>query len=352
MIEAPSPYGPPPRAATASPVVAAVLSLLMPGLGHIYARRTLRGLAWLGIPPLVLGPLLVISICMGARAFLLFMVVGLLVALGLRIAVIFDAVWTIRRHPETPTPVATTVLAGIFILAASGAISPALRRFVVEADMVPSASMLPTLVVGDHVFVDKLRSPERGDLLVFPFPEHPEQDFLKRVVGMPGDRLEFRDGHPIINGLEVPSCLIGQASYEGEAPSGTHEGQLYLERLGGHAHLAFYDETGGYRASYQGPYVVKADEVFIIGDNRRNSHDSRMWWQGQGGGVPIATVKGVPFVVWLSANGRGTDWSRTGLDLGSPRLPASMADLQPALDACLRSDRQPTAVAVRDAGED
>jgi|SRR5580658_6008625 signal peptidase I len=335
MIEAPSPYGPPPSAATASPVVAAVLSLLMPGLGHIYARRTLRGLAWLGVPPLVFGPVFVISMHMGAKPFLVFVAIGLLAALGLRIAVIFDTAWTIRRHPEPPAPIATTVLAAAFILAASGAVSPALRRFVVEAEKMPSASMVPTLVIGDHVFVDKLRSPGRGDLLVFPFPEHPAQDFLKRVVGMPGDRLEFRDGHPIINGVEVPSCLVGQASYGGDAPSGRHEGKVYLERLGGHAHLAFYDETSGYRPSHQGPYVVKADEVFIIGDNRWNSHDSRMWWQGQGGGVSIATVKGIPFVVWLSDDERGTDWSRTGLDLGLPHLPSSMADLQPALDACL-----------------
>ena len=111
----------------------------------------------------------------------------------------------------------------------------ALRAFVVEAFKIPSGSMIPTLQVGDHIFVNKFTygpaipwthkrvwngmPPSRGDVMVFAFPEHPEQDFIKRVIAVPGDRLEARGGHPIINGWEVPSCRVGPYNYlEGEPP--------------------------------------------------------------------------------------------------------------------------------------
>jgi signal peptidase I len=281
------------------------------------------------------------SIRMGRNPFLLAMVIGLLGILGLRIAAIFDAVSTIRRHPGPRAPIGMTVLAAAIVFVISEANSRALKHFVLESVKLPSGSMVPTLFVGDHVFVDKLRSPERGDLLFFPFPEHPEQDFLKRVVGMPGDRLEFRSGHPIINGVAIPSCYVGRVAYEdGDSSVTKHEGRMYLEILGRHAHLAFYDDAV-YGTDYQGPYVVEPGELFILGDNRWNSHDSRMWRNGQGGGVPRSTVKGLPFMVWLAVSQRGVDWSRTGLDLTSPHLPSSMAQLQPALDACLAKSLAP-----------
>ena len=212
-----------------------------------------------------------------------------------------------------------------------------MRRFLVEAFKIPSGSMIPTLLVGEHIFVDKLRASTRGDLIVFPFPEHPDQDFVKRIVGLPGDRLEFRDGRPVVNGVPVPACLVGETSYdEADDPTPRHAGKLFLEFLGARRHLAFYDDSSGGFQTGQGPYVVKSGEVFVIGDNRNNSHDlACMWFGGQGGGVPVSTVLGVPFVVWLSAGEHGIDWSRTGLDLDEPHLPPSMASLAPALERCL-----------------
>jgi hypothetical protein len=73
----------------------------------------------------------------------------------------------------------------------------------------------------------------------------------------------------------------------------------------------------------------------VIGDNRWNAHDSRMWYGGQGGGVPLSTVSGVAFVVWLAVTDQGIDWSRGGQDLGALHVPSSLGDLRPGVDACL-----------------
>ncbi len=234
------------------------------------------------------------------------------------------------------------------------AVAMALRTFVVEAFKIPSGSMIPTLQVGDHIFVNKFSygpaipwthtrvwtkmPPDRGDVMVFAFPEHPEQDFIKRVIATPGDKLEARSGHPILNGWEVPSCNVGVYSYnELDSPLPRHEGDLYVEFLEDEAYLTLYDHASGGFPEYQGPFIVKPGEVYVMGDNRNNSHDSRMWWGGQGGGVPFENVKGRALFVWLSVSESGVDMSRLGAPvMGRPRLPASMKSLEAPLDKCLR----------------
>ncbi len=234
------------------------------------------------------------------------------------------------------------------------AVAFALRTFVIEAFKIPSGSMIPTLMVGDHIFVNKFSygpaipftrarvwtnmPPKRGDVMVFAFPEHPEQDFIKRVIAIEGDRLEARGGHPIVNGWEVPSCRIGDWSYsEYDSPISRHVGDLYLEYLGDESYLTFYDRASGYSPEYQGPYSVKKGEAWVMGDNRNNSHDSRMWFGGQGGGVPFENIRGRALFVWLSVSDNGLDWSRLGAPvMGRPRLPPSAKDLEPAFERCLR----------------
>jgi signal peptidase I len=327
-ISVPTPGSPP------SPVVAALLSLLLPGLGQIYARRTARGLAWLLVPVGVLL-MLVGAMRASATAFLLVMLSGLVDTVGVRVLAVIDAVYVARKSAAR-LPVVGTILWGLALVGAAEAQSFGTRRYVTEAYKMPSGSMIPTLLVGDHVMIDKLRSPRRGDVVVFPFPEHPDQKFVKRIVGMPGETLAFRQGHPVINGVEVPSCRVGSAAYvDVESATTNHEGDVYVERLEGRAYLTFYDRAGGLFPAEQGPYAVGGDEYFMVGDNRWNSHDSRMWYGGRGGGVPTGTVTGTPFVIWLSSKTGGLDWTRIGLDPQVPHLPESMKQLQPALDACL-----------------
>ena len=235
------------------------------------------------------------------------------------------------------------------------AVAFALRAFVIEAFKIPSGSMIPTLMVGDHIFVNKFSygpaipytksrvwngmPPHRGDVMVFAFPEHPEQDFIKRVIVLPGDKLEARNGHPIINGWEVPSCRVGSWTYSDyDSPITRHEGDLYVEYLGDESFLTFYDRASGAFPEYQGPYTAKEGEVWVMGDNRNNSHDSRMWFGGQGGGVPFENIRGRALFVWLSVSDSGMDWSREFAPvMGRPRLPAAAKALEPQLDQCLRN---------------
>jgi signal peptidase I len=229
-----------------------------------------------------------------------------------------------------------------------------LRTFVLEAFKIPSGSMIPTLMVGDHIFVNKFSygpaipytnarvwtnmPPKRGDVIVFAYPEQMEQDFIKRVIVVPGDKLEARGGHPIINGWPVPSCLVGAWSYNDyESPITRHEGDLYVEYLGDESYLTFYDRASGVYAEYQGPFYAKKGEVWVMGDARNNSHDSRMWFGGKGGGVPYDNIRGRALFVWLSLSGNGVDLTREGAQvMGRPHLPPTAKDLQPQFDQCLR----------------
>jgi signal peptidase I len=238
-------------------------------------------------------------------------------------------------------------------IAVAVGVALSLRAFVVEAFKIPSGSMIPTLQIGDHIFVNKFAygpaipwthsrlwqsmPPERADVMVFLYPEHTDQDFIKRVIALPGDELRVRSGHPILNGWEVPSCLVGTYSYAEQESQLKHEGDLFVEYLGDESYLTLYDHMSFGSAESQGPYYVKPGEVWVMGDNRNNSHDSRAWWNGQGGVVPFDFIKGRALFVWLSMSDSGVDWSRLGAPvMGRPRLPAAMKHLEPAMDKCMR----------------
>ncbi|MCW5833740.1 MAG: signal peptidase I [Labilithrix sp.] len=181
----------------------------------------------------------------------------------------------------------------------------------------PSGSMWPTFQRGTTFTASRFdRSPTRGAVIVFEYPERPEQLFDKRVVAMPGDRLEVRGRTVLVNGWEVPTCLVGAASYADPFDGEARAGDLLVEWLGAATYLVFYDAEAP-AGERRGPYQAKADEYWVLGDNRDNSHDSRMWWAGQGGGVPAKNVV---------ARARTRD---------VPELPPGNESLRPALDACL-----------------
>jgi signal peptidase I len=228
-------------------------------------------------------------------------------------------------------------------------IALALRAVVVEAFKIPSGSMLPTLQIDDHIFVNKFvygptvpftrtrlfanLPPERGDVMVFEFPDtapgEEAQDFIKRVIAIEGDTLEVDNGHPIINGWQVPSCPVGKYPYSDRDGPSSEFGDLFVEFLGDESYLTVYEESGF--SGRQGPYKVKKGEAWVLGDNRHNSHDSRAWFNREGGGVPYALIQGRAMSVWFP-------WNRILTPvMGHPQIPKSKpAALTAAIEKCLQ----------------
>jgi len=196
-----------------------------------------------------------------------------------------------------------------------------LRSFLVEPFRIPSGSMMPTLLVGDFILVNKfdygirlpvlntkiidIGEPKRGDVVVFRYPKDPSVDYIKRVVGLPGDRIGYYNKILHINGkpiAQVPAGVyVGKGS--GVSMSGAGERQ---EQLGDVQHqILVMPRTPG----LEGEFVVPENEYFVMGDNRDNSNDSRYW-----GTVPEENLVGKAFRVWMnwdSANG-GIEWDRIG----------------------------------------
>ncbi len=234
------------------------------------------------------------------------------------------------------------------------AVALLLRAFVLEAFKIPSGSMLPTLQLQDHIFVNKLvygpmipftqsriyqrLPPARGDVMVFEYPDpeaNPRPDYIKRVIALPGDTLEVVGGHPVINGWKVPSCSAGSLEYE-EGEGIRKRGELFVEYLGDYSYLTLYEEN--HPELEEGPYHVAPGEVWVLGDNRHNSSDSRAWNHRLGAGVPFDNVKGKALFVWLSfgQNGWPTVDRLFVSVMGKPRLPAGApVELTRGIERCL-----------------
>lgn len=244
--------------------------------------------------------------------------------------------------PATPDPSRPKKHARMLLLTGIGmvilfggflAVPFALRVFALEAFKMPSGSMRPSFEVGDHVFVEKLalrsRAPRRGEAIAFKFPENRAQTFIKRVAAVPGDTLTVKDGHPWLNGWPVPRCVVGEATMpDPDAPAQKHTGTVELEFLEGSAYLTFFDAKNPFPTT-DGPYTAKAGEVWVLGDNRHNSHDSPRWFEGKGGGVPLEDVIGRALYRWLPLDRMGV--------VDVPVLPSWMSPLEPAFQKCLAS---------------
>jgi signal peptidase I len=197
-----------------------------------------------------------------------------------------------------------------------------IRQFVVEAFKIPSGSMIPTLDIGDHLLVNKFiygpripftdtrlfawKEPKRGEIIVFKYPENESKNFIKRVVGLPGDKIEIKNGLLFINDQPVP--VTGLGVYEGGDQGAGYPGpKLLEEQLGAVNHKILYlRDQSGYNF---GPVLVPKDSVFVMGDNRDNSQDSRVW-----GWVNHNKILGRAFIIYWSwdGNDRWVRWERIG----------------------------------------
>lgn len=205
-----------------------------------------------------------------------------------------------------------------------------LRSFVVEPFRIPSGSMMPTLLVGDFILVNKfsyglrwpvlnakfleIGEPALGDVVVFRYPLDESVDYIKRVVGVPGDLIAYRQKHLIINGEQVATMPLGV--YQGVGAGRRLTGaSLALEKLGDVKHEILFnprapDLAPGCSVLANGPIRVPAGHYFVMGDNRDNSNDSRCW-----GLVPEDHLVGKAFAIWMSWDGK-----RDGLPIAFSRL--------------------------------
>jgi len=178
-----------------------------------------------------------------------------------------------------------------------------LRSFLVEPFQIPSASMVPTLQIGDFILVNKytygirlpvvrtkvldINEPQRGDVMVFFPPHKPDTYFIKRVVGLPGDEIRYINNVLYVNGEKMPQKLVAAL------PPANPKYQLMEENLEGVAHAMRKHIVPG-RLSVNGSWVVPEGHYFMMGDNRDNSSDSRDW-----GPVPEKDIVGKAFGIWM-----------------------------------------------------
>lgn len=174
-----------------------------------------------------------------------------------------------------------------------------LRSFLVEPFQIPSGSMLPTLEVGDFILVNKfeyglrlpvlgtkvvaLDDPHRGDVMVFKYPEDGKTNYIKRVVGIPGDLIKYENKQLTINGEIISENLIANLQ----------KNQLFEEQLGDVKHQIY--KTSRYpNLGAEGLWKIPDGHYFMMGDNRDNSNDSRFW-----GLVPDELIVGKAFAIWM-----------------------------------------------------
>jgi len=205
-----------------------------------------------------------------------------------------------------------------------------LRSFVAEPFRIPSASMMPTLVVGDFILVNKfayglrlpvletkildIGEPERGEVAVFRYPPNPAKDYIKRVIGLPGDHVAYRDKTLYINGEPVEQTSLG--NYEpwevDRRRDRVLDGSLLIEEtLGENRYEILVSPRAGSMRNrdLEEGVLVPEGEYLMIGDNRDNSLDGRHW-----GFVPEDHLRGRAMVIWLSweAFGAPPRWGRSG----------------------------------------
>ncbi len=197
-----------------------------------------------------------------------------------------------------------------------------LRSFIVEPFKIPSGSMIPTLQIGDFILVNKFTygirlpvinkkiinvgEPQRGDVMVFRYPEDPSLDYIKRVVGIPGDKVAYQNKRLTINGKPIETMKVEDYLH----PERLYYSKQFIEKPEGVEHRTLNDDDapGFISDAAQFPYrnnclynnagvicTVPPGHYFMMGDNRDNSRDSRFW-----GFVPEANIVGKAFFIWLN----------------------------------------------------
>ena len=229
-----------------------------------------------------------------------------------------------------------------------------IRTFIYEPFNIPSSSMRPTLLVGDYLFVSKFeygysrhsfpfglggfdgrimshKFPERGDVIVFKLPTNTSTDYIKRVIGLPGDTVQVIGGRLYINDERVDREIVGLKEYPGDH-GGTVKVQHYLETLPGGVVHDIYEVSDNDTLDNTPKYRVPEGHVFAMGDNRDNSQDSRV--QSVVGFIPLENIVGRAERIFFSTNGKARIYEvwKWPFSIRFNRIFDSVAPIRPAAE--------------------
>jgi signal peptidase I len=286
------------------PLLALLMSLVLPGFGQLYNGEVNKAIwIFLAFSFVMVGLTPFVALHITGKLMAVLVAAGLLLTLVIWVYSMRDARRTAARSQEYVLQhwQKSGVYAAVFILL-NGVLLPSLTVYVrerqVETFRIPASSMLPTLMPGDLVFADKRynchwcgQAVVRGDIVVFTYPNNRTLYYVKRVIGLPGERVEVRNGAVRINGRSLragaPEGMEGDAAKQWRVS--------WSERA---PHLPDTD------------LIVPAGQVFLMGDNRNLSEDSRLF-----GPVPLRDVVGKLRQVWFSAGDGQVRWNRMGVVL-------------------------------------
>jgi signal peptidase I len=285
--------------------IAPVASLIEPGAGQVAVGNYRRGLLWF-----VLHCAAVLAVTLGLLASAIAFWLLFAVAQLIRLASALDVIRLPAADPARLPSWRKTALLWIALMATGQLEVAAIRANLVESFKIPAGSMIPTLLVGDHLFVDKrAREPGRGDVIVFKPPGRKER-FIKRVVAIAGDTIELRDGVIWLNGRAVERRHVdAPCAYWDRLDRGgwlQRSCDRWQESIDGASYPVIFDPGPGPARSFAA-LTVAPGSVYVLGDNRDNSHDSRFF-----GSIPQRDIQGRALSLWWSSDGAGIHWSRIG----------------------------------------
>ncbi|MBU1723059.1 MAG: signal peptidase I [Gammaproteobacteria bacterium] len=299
--------GSPPRIKRRKPLLALLMSFILPGYGQLY-NGDLNKAVWLflGFGLLTVPAIALIALYLPTNWTLPALLTSLLLLLVLWLYGMVNAFRSARRKQDHVLQGWQT--GGMYVLVlilcsvvALPLLTDYVRQNLVESFRVPSGSMEPTVMTGDMLFADKRynrpgfkQAVQRGDIAIFVYPNDRTSYFIKRIVGLPGDKLQIKGNEVIINGK---STRMLETAVEG--------GVSVTETDGKHNWQVFWAKTN--LKLPEPTLTVPPGHVFVMGDNRSASNDSRFF-----GTVPLQDVVGKARQVWLSVKGNEVLWERVG----------------------------------------
>jgi signal peptidase I len=297
---------------TRKPLIALVLSLIQPGLGHIYCGRIVKGLILAFITSIFI-PVIFVALMSQSPVRTIVIGASLCVFLVIYLIAIIDS-WYVAMHTRPDYELKEYnrwYVYVIFVLMSttgSTQIAMNVRSNLLEAFRVPATSMFPTIEFNDRFLTNKITyknaDPQRGDVIVFISPENRRQNLVKRVVAVAGDTVEIKDNQLYVNGEKLERKSVGRTSYCDS--NGKAEGELFTEKNGQTEYKIFIADINSNEPRQSADFtetIVPKNHCFVLGDNRNYSHDSRHY-----GLVPLATIKGKAEYLYCPAR----DWSRFG----------------------------------------